>query len=141
MGEEAYDQKLKRVRYRMDSPGASRGLTTSFKCKWRALSTRSANAINDNDGAELFFRGEAAMHPIGSWLVSWAIEVAPDLNFDFFNLPPLDGAGVQNSIIAVSTGQVINAQSENIEVAKDFMLLFSSLEFASMMVDAGGTAQ
>jgi raffinose/stachyose/melibiose transport system substrate-binding protein len=29
----------------------------------------SANAIDDNAGAQLFFGGKAAMHPIGSWLV------------------------------------------------------------------------
>ena len=29
----------------------------------------SANAIDDNAGAQLFFQGKAAMHPIGSWLV------------------------------------------------------------------------
>ncbi len=30
----------------------------------------SVNAINDNEGMQLFFQGKAAMHPIGSWLVS-----------------------------------------------------------------------
>ena len=39
----------------------------------------SANAVDDNAGAQLFFQGEAAMHPIGSWLVSWAIDENPDL--------------------------------------------------------------
>ena len=29
------------------------------------------------------------MHPIGSWLVSWAIDEAPDLDFDFVNLPAM----------------------------------------------------
>ncbi len=138
MGEEAYDQMLKRE-IPIDNPAFIEALDYIVQMEEAGIVNESASAINDNDGAELFFRGEAAMHPIGSWLVSWAIEVAPDLNFDYFNLPPLDGAGVQNSVIAVSTGQVINAQSENIDVAKDFMLLFSSLEFASMMVEAGGT--
>ena len=46
----------------------------------------SVNAIDDNEGAQLFFQGKAAMHAIGSWLVSWAIDEAPDLDFDFVNL-------------------------------------------------------
>ena len=138
MGEAAYDQMLKRE-IPIDNPAFIEALDFIVQMEEAGIVNESANAINDNDGAELFFRGEAAMHPIGSWLVSWALEVAPDLNFDYFNLPPLDGAGVQSSVIAVSTGYVINAQSENINVAEDFLLLFSSLEFASMMVDAGGT--
>ena len=62
----------------------------------------SANAIDDNAGAQLFFQGKAAMHAIGSWLVSWAITDAPTLDFDFVNLPAMpDGAGDQGSVIAV----------------------------------------
>ena len=49
----------------------------------------SANAIADDEGAALFFNGQAAMHPIGSWLVSWAVTDAPELDFDFVNLPAM----------------------------------------------------
>ncbi len=65
----------------------------------------SANAIDDNEGAQLFFQEKAAMHPIGSWLVSWAIDENPDLDFDYVNLPAMpDGAGDQGSVIGVATG-------------------------------------
>src|SRR5690606_22997134 len=62
----------------------------------------SVNAIDDNEGAQLFFQGSAAMHAIGSWLVSWAIDEAPDLDFDYINLPAIPGgAGDQDSVIGV----------------------------------------
>jgi hypothetical protein len=77
---------------------------------------------DDNAGAQLFFQGQAAMHPIGSWLVSWAIDEAPDLEFDFVNLPamPEGSAGDQASAMGVETGYMVNANSPNIDLAIEF---------------------
>jgi len=87
----------------------------------------SANAVDDNAGAQLFFQGQAAMHPIGSWLVSWAIDEAPTLDFDFVNLPVMpDGAGDQGSVIGVETGYIVNAKSDKIDTAIDFLALLNS---------------
>jgi len=138
MGEEAYDQML-RQEIPMDSPEVVAAMEYVVELQQTGVVNESVNAIDDNEGAELFFQGKAAMHPIGSWLVSWAIESAPDLNFDYFNLPPLEGAGTQDSVIAVSTGFIVNAESSHQDVAVDFLTLFSSPEFTSLMVDAGGT--
>jgi raffinose/stachyose/melibiose transport system substrate-binding protein len=90
----------------------------------------SANAIADNEGAALFFQGQAAMHPIGSWLVSWAIDEAPDLEFDFVNLPamPEGSVGDQGSVIGVETGYMVNANSPNIDLAIEFLALLNSPE-------------
>ena len=87
----------------------------------------SANAIDDNEGAQLFFQGKAAMHPIGSWLVSWAIDTAPDLDFDYVNLPAMpEGAGNQDSVIGVATGYSINAKSPKFKEATEFMALLNN---------------
>jgi raffinose/stachyose/melibiose transport system substrate-binding protein len=97
----------------------------------------SANAVDDNAGAQLFFQGQAAMHPIGSWLVSWAIDEAPDLDFDFVNLPamPEGSAGDQNSVMGVETGFMVNANSENIDLAAEFLALLNSPENAQAFID------
>ncbi|MCY7418647.1 MAG: extracellular solute-binding protein, partial [Chloroflexi bacterium] len=87
----------------------------------------SANAIDDNSGAQLFFQGKAAMHAIGSWLVSWAIDEAPTLDFDYVNLPAMpDGAGNQASVIGVETGYIVNAKSDKIDAAVDYLALLNS---------------
>jgi raffinose/stachyose/melibiose transport system substrate-binding protein len=138
IGEEMYDQMMTQA-VPMDSPEIVDALGYVAELSETGIVNESANAIDDNEGAQLFFQGEAAMHPIGSWLVSWAIEEAPDLNFDYFNLPEMPGEGTQDSVIAVATGYVVNAQSEHIDTAVDFLTLFSSPEFTSQMVDAGGT--
>lgn len=98
----------------------------------------SINAIDDNEGAQLFFQGKAAMHAIGSWLVSWAIDEAPDLQFDYFNLPALEGAGNQNSVIGVVTGHAVNAKSspEMQENAAQFLGLLYSDKYVNMFLEA-----
>ena len=97
----------------------------------------SANAVDDNAGAQLFFGGKAAMHPIGSWLVSWAIDEAPGLEFDFVNLPamPEGAAGDQGSVIGVETGFMVNAQSPNIPLAIELLASFSSPEHVQAFID------
>ena len=97
----------------------------------------SANAIDDNEGAQLFFQGKAAMHPIGSWLVSWAIDEAPDLDFDYVNLPAMpESSGNQDSVIGVATGYVINAKSAKIDAATKFMALLNSEENVQALMEA-----
>jgi raffinose/stachyose/melibiose transport system substrate-binding protein len=98
----------------------------------------SANAIDDNAGAQLFFQGKAAMHPIGSWLVSWALDEAPDLDFDYVNLPAMPGgsAGNQDSMIGVATGYIINAKSAKQTEAAQFMALLNSPENVKALIDA-----
>ena len=138
IGEDLYHQMMTQA-IPMDSPEIVEALGYVADLAEAGVVNESANAIDDNEGAQLFFQGQAAMHPIGSWLVSWAIEEAPDLNFDYFNLPAMPGEGTQDSVIAVATGFIVNAKSENIDTAVDFLTLFSSPEFTSQMVDAGGT--
>jgi raffinose/stachyose/melibiose transport system substrate-binding protein len=98
----------------------------------------SANAVDDNAGAQLFFQGQAAMHPIGSWLVSWAIDEAPDLDFDFVNLPamPEGSAGDQGSVIGVETGYMVNAQSPSIDLAIAFLALMNSPQNVQQFIGA-----
>jgi raffinose/stachyose/melibiose transport system substrate-binding protein len=98
----------------------------------------SVNAIDDTEGAQLFFQGEAAMHAIGSWLVSWAIDEAPDLEFDYVNLPamPEGAAGDQGSAIGVATGFVVNGKSTKIDLATKFLALLNSDENVQKLIEA-----
>ncbi|GHD81540.1 carbohydrate ABC transporter substrate-binding protein (CUT1 family) [Salinibacterium amurskyense] len=96
----------------------------------------SANAVDDNEGAQLFFQGKAAMHAIGSWLVSWAIDEAPDLNFDYVNLPTMPGEGNQESVIGVVTGYVVNAKSNKQDLAAEFLALLNNEENVQAFIGA-----
>ena len=78
------------------------------------------------------------MHPIGSWLVSWAIDEAPDLEFDYVNLPamPSGAKGNQDSVIGVATGYIVNAKSPKQKEAAEFMALLNSPENVQKLIEA-----
>ena len=123
-------------------PSGSRRSATSRNWQHSGCVNESVNAVDDNAGAQLFFQGQAAMHPIGSWLVSWAIDENPDLDFDFVNLPamPEGSAGNQDSVIGVSTGHMVNANSENIDLAIEFLALVNSPENVLAFINDAGLA-
>jgi raffinose/stachyose/melibiose transport system substrate-binding protein len=86
-----------------------------------------------------FFNGAAAMHPIGSWLVSTALDSAPeDFDYDAFNTPLIaDGAGDPNSIIGLSTGYQISAKSEHFAEAVAFMKFFTDKQNQILWAESG----
>ena len=90
VGEEAYAKTLGGTG-KFDTPEWEKAFGYIAELADHKCVNESANAIDDNAGAQLFFQGKAAMHPIGSWLVSWAIDEAPDLQFDYVNLPAMPG--------------------------------------------------
>jgi raffinose/stachyose/melibiose transport system substrate-binding protein len=135
VGEDAYDAALK-GETPFSSPAFEQALGYITELTDHHCVNASANAIDDNAGAQLFFQGKAAMHPIGSWLVSWAVEEAPDLDFDFVNLPamPEGSAGDQASVIGVETGYMVNAKSPSIDLAVEFLALVNSPENVAKFV-------
>jgi raffinose/stachyose/melibiose transport system substrate-binding protein len=135
VGEDAYDAAL-RGEGVFSTPEWEQAFGHIAELAEHGCVNESANAIADNEGAALFFQGEAAMHPIGSWLVSWAIDEAPDLEFDFVNLPamPEGSAGDQGSAIGVETGFMVNAQSPNIDLATEYLALMNSPENVAKFV-------
>ncbi|MFN8079841.1 MAG: extracellular solute-binding protein [Kineosporiaceae bacterium] len=139
VGEQAYDAALSGSAG-FDAATWKPALDAVVQLKDHKCVNPSANAITDNEGAQLFFRGKAAMHPIGSWLVSWALDEAPKLDFDYVNLPSFTGGkGNQDSVIAVTTGHVVNAKSANIDLAVAFLALVNSPTFVDQFVKAETT--
>ncbi len=135
VGEDVYDSALK-GETSFDTPEWIEAFGYVEQLTEHHCVNDSANAIDDNEGAQLFFQGKAAMHAIGSWLVSWAIDEAPDLNFDFVNIPSMPGAGDQASVIGVVTGYVVNAKSTKIEKAAEFLALLNSKENVDAFIEA-----
>jgi raffinose/stachyose/melibiose transport system substrate-binding protein len=137
VGEDVYDAAL-RGQGSFSTPEWERAFGYIEELAAHTCVNESANAVDDNAGAQLFFQGQAAMHPIGSWLVSWALGDAPDLEFDFVNLPAMpDGsAGDQGSAIGVETGYMVNADSPNVDLAIDFLALMNSPENVQQFVGA-----
>ena len=136
VGEESYDAVLGGAG-KFATPEWEKAFGYIDDLRERKCVNDSVNAVDDTEGAQLFFRGEAAMHAIGSWLVSWAIDEAPDLDFDYVNLPSIPGgAGDQASAIGVATGFVVNAKSAKIEQATAFLALLNSEENVKKLIAA-----
>ena len=127
VGEDAYAAVLGGTG-KFDTPEWEAALDYIVQLRDHKCVNESANAIDDNEGAQLFFGGKAAMHMIGSWLVSWAIDEAPSLDFDYVNLPamPSGAKGNQGSVIGVATGFIVNGKSAKIAEATQFMALLNN---------------
>jgi raffinose/stachyose/melibiose transport system substrate-binding protein len=52
------------------------------------------NAITYDDANALFYSGEAAMNPTGTWLVPTIAETVQDFEVDFFAFPSINGSGI-----------------------------------------------
>ena len=137
VGHEAYDQALN-GEADFDTPEWQKAFGYVEDLAEHNCVNESVNAIDDNEGAQLFFQGKAAMHAIGSWLVSWAIDEAPDLDFDFENLPAMPSEADPDSVIGVVTGYIVNANSGEAkqEKAAEFLALLSSAENTQSFIDA-----
>ena len=137
VGEQAYSDALQ-----LKQPFNSPDFVTAYgyvKQLWdKGYINDSVNAIADNEGDMMFFNGQAAMHPIGSWLVPTAVEEAPELDMGYFNIPSIaNGKGNQNSVIGVLNGMVVNKNSKLVDEAVEFMKLYSSAESSKKLSDAG----
>ena len=136
-GEALYAETLQKSQP-MNSPEFVKGLTVLADLAKAGYVNESVNTIADNEAASQFFQGKAAFHPIGSWLIGTQQGEAPDFKMDFINLPAIsDGAGDQNSIMAVYTGYIVNAKStKKTEVMNFFKVLYNA-ENAKQIADAG----
>ncbi|MCU6708667.1 ABC transporter substrate-binding protein [Paenibacillus sp. J5C_2022] len=137
VGEQAYSDALQ-----LKQPFNSADFVTAYgyvQELWdKGYINDSVNAIADNEGDMMFFNGQAAMHPIGSWLVPIAVEEAPNIEMDYFNLPAIPGGkGDLNSVIGVLNGMVVNKNSKHIDEAIAFMKVYSSAESSKKLTEAG----
>ncbi|MSX48203.1 MAG: extracellular solute-binding protein [Actinobacteria bacterium] len=131
-GDSVYDQILSKNKP-LNSPEFVKALQYVADLHTAGYVNASANSISDNEGYTLFYQGKVAMLPIGSWIISSQIQDAPKLNMGWFNLPAIEGgAGDQKSIMAVTTGFIVNAKSKKQEKAVEFL----KMAFSPTMVDA-----
>ena len=137
IGEDLYHQIMSREKP-MNSPELVKAYQAVADLAKNGYINASANTIADQEGYTLFFKGGAAMLPIGSWLVGIAAEQAPKKNIDWFNLPAVTGgAGNQDSVLGVTTGYIINAKTKKLDMTIKFFETFFSDEITKLWVAEG----
>lgn len=98
----------------------------------------SVSALPDDEANTQFFLGEAAMIAIGSWLMADATTADEDLHFDYFDTPPVaGGAGDQASVLGISTGFMVNGNTEHFDETIDFLALLSGPDATKAWAEAG----
>lgn len=85
-----------------------------------------------------FATGKAAMWESGNWAVSSIETKNPELNYGFFPIPAIEGEGFL--VGGAGSGWVINADTEQPELATEFLRLWSTEEaqLAAQKVYGGG---
>ncbi len=86
-----------------------------------------------------FFQEAAVMHPIGSWLVGSAADMADEgFAFSQFDTPVIDPAAeAPQSAIGTLTGLVVHANSPNAEAAITFLKFLTSPEMQAIWAEGG----
>ena len=139
IGEKMYHE-IMTLQTPMNSPELVEAMKIVVEMKKNGYINASANSIADNEGYTLFFKGEAAMLPIGSWIVGTQKDEAPNKHMDFFNIPAISGGkGDQSSVIGVTVGYVINAKSEKIDKTVEFFEGFFSDEVTAAWQKQGSS--
>ncbi|MGI8314130.1 ABC transporter substrate-binding protein [Halobacillus mangrovi] len=79
----------------------------------------------------MFFTGDAAMFPLGSWEIEVLREMNPDLELGFFPMP--SAVGKEPTITTwVDGSYAVNANSEHKEAAKKFVQFMTTEEFGKL---------
>lgn len=100
---------------------------------------RDMQGLGADPAMATFLEGSAAMHPIGSWLIGSAKEMADaDFAYSSFDTPVIDpGHPLANSVIGTATGFVVHARAKNPDAAIRFLKYYTNLENQIMRAEAG----
>jgi len=81
---------------------------------------RSPNTLNYDGANALFYSGEAALNPTGTWLVSEIIQAVQDFEVGFFPFPSIDGSDISPPA-GVGTGWFVAKDARNPQGAITFI--------------------
>ncbi|EAR51051.1 sugar ABC transporter substrate-binding protein [Oceanicola granulosus HTCC2516] len=100
---------------------------------------RDMQGLGADPAMAAFFQEAAVMHPIGSWLVGSAGEMAEEgFAYSQFDTPVIDDAAeAPRSAIGTLTGLVVHAQSANPDAAITFLEFLSSPEMQTIWAEGG----
>src|SRR5919112_3580332 len=81
---------------------------------------KSPNALTYDGANALFYSGEAAMNPTGTWLVSEIVQAVQEFEVGFFPFPSIEGSGISPPA-RVGTGWFVAKDAKNPQEAISFI--------------------
>jgi len=100
---------------------------------------RDLQGLGADPAMATFLEGSAAMHPIGSWLIGTAKELADaDFRYASFDTPVIDpDHPLAHSVIGTATGFVVHAKARNPEAAIKFLKFYTQPANQILRAEAG----
>jgi raffinose/stachyose/melibiose transport system substrate-binding protein len=81
---------------------------------------KNPNALTLDGANALFYSGEAAMNPTGTWLVSEIVQAVQEFEVGFFPFPSIEGSGISPPA-GVGTGWFVAKDAKNPQEAISFI--------------------
>jgi len=81
---------------------------------------RNVNAITYDEASALFYTGEAAMLPTGTWQVSEIVQTVQDFEVGFFPFPSIEGSGISPPA-GLGSGLFVAKEASTPQGAIDFI--------------------
>lgn len=91
-------------------------------------------AVSYDDGAALFYSGQALMHFTGTWLMGRVLENATDFEVGWLFFPSVDGKPVLPPA-GLGSGYFVSANSQNVEAAGRYLDFLFSAEAAKIWME------
>ncbi|MBK8085360.1 MAG: extracellular solute-binding protein [Devosia sp.] len=100
---------------------------------------RDLQGLGADPAMATFLEGSAAMHPIGSWLIGTAKELADaDFRYASFDTPVIDpDHPLAHSVIGTATGFVVHARAKNPDAAIKFLKFYTLPANQVLRAEAG----
>ena len=129
--------------FRQEAPFSTPGFLKAFEhiAELREAGgfNRDLQGLGADQAMATFLEGSAAMHPIGSWLIGSAQEMADtDFAYSSFDTPVLDPQHpLAHSVIGTATGFVIHAKAKNPDAAIRFLKFYTNFDNQVRRAEAG----
>jgi raffinose/stachyose/melibiose transport system substrate-binding protein len=124
---------------KFSTPGFEKALGYIDQLRQAGGFNRDMQGLGADPAMATFLQGEAAMHPIGSWLIGTAKEMADaDFRYAQFDTPVIeDDHPLKNSVIGVVTGFMVHAKAPNPDAAIKFLKFFTNTQNQMLRAEAG----
>ena len=139
VGEPAHYAAAFELKEPFNQPGFEKALTLIDELRKAGAFNKDIAGLGADPAMSTFLQAAAAMHPIGSWLVPSANEMAEkDFDYGAFNTPLIDPANpTKDSVIGTATGFAVHAKSAHPKEAIAFLKFFTQLDNQVKWAEAG----
>lgn len=124
---------------KFNTPGFLAAFNHIAELKDAGAFNKDMQGLGADPAMATFIEGQAAMHPIGSWLIGTAKDMGDaDFRYSSFDTPVIDDTHpLKDSIIGVATGFIVHAKCPHKDEAIRFLKFYTNTENQIKRAEAG----